>query len=83
MHLQQAIKNVFVQITDSLQQLTDQQYQQPSATLSNATIGQHLRHVIELFMCLNQGYITGTVNYEQRKRDSGLKPTANLQSPIT
>lgn len=69
MQLQQAIKNVFVQLTDTLQQLSAEQYKQPSKILFNATIGQHTRHIIELFMELDKGYETGTVNYEKRKRD--------------
>src|SRR5438876_7463979 len=69
MHLQQAISNVFVQLNDSLDQLTNEQYVQPVSTLSYATIGQHIRHIIELFICLEDGYQTGLVNYEKRKRD--------------
>src|SRR4051812_38707327 len=69
MQLQQAIKNVFVQLGESLELLTPQQYKQRSQILFNATIGQHVRHIIELFLCLNQGYETGVINYEKRKRD--------------
>ena len=69
MQLQQAIKNVFVQLSDTLEQLSSEQYKQPSKILFNATIGQHTRHIIELFMELDKGYETGTVNYENRKRD--------------
>lgn len=69
MQLQLAINNVFVQLTDTLQQLSAEQYKQPSKILFNATIGQHTRHIIELFMELDKGYETGTVNYEKRKRD--------------
>ncbi len=69
MQLQQTVKNVFVQLSESLHQLTDEQYIQPSKTLFNATIGQHVRHIIELFICLEKGYETGIVNYEKRKRD--------------
>src|SRR5215211_5006609 len=73
MQLYQSIKNVFVQLDDSLQQLTDTQYTQPSKRLFNATIGQHVRHIIELFVCLQKGYETGVVNYEKRKRDLQLE----------
>lgn len=69
MQLQSAISNVFVQLNESIQQLSDEQYKRPSNILFNATIGQHVRHIIELFICLNQGYETGVVNYEKRKRD--------------
>jgi len=69
MQLQQTVKNVFVQLSESLHLLTNEQYIQPSKILFNATIGQHVRHIIELFICLEKGYETGTVNYEKRKRD--------------
>lgn len=73
MHLQQAIANVFVQLNDSIDQLTNEQYSQPVDALSNATIGQHVRHIIELFMCLENGYREGVVNYEKRKRDHDIE----------
>ena len=69
MQLQQSIQNVFVQISESLEQLTCEQYCKPSKILFGATIGQHVRHIIELFICLDNGYTTGVVNYEKRKRD--------------
>ncbi len=73
MQLQQAINNVFVQLTHSLEQLTPEQYTRRNRVILNATIGQHVRHVIELFICLNKGYETGVVNYEKRKRDYRLE----------
>lgn len=69
MLLTQPIQHVFVQLSESLRLLTDAEYRQPSTTLFNATIGQHIRHIIELFICLEQGYADGIVNYEKRKRD--------------
>jgi hypothetical protein len=69
MQLQQAVNNVFVQLSATLDQLSQEQYVQPCKTLFNATIGQHLRHIIELFQCLENGYDEGLVNYEKRKRD--------------
>ena len=82
MHLQQAIKNVFVQLSDSLAQLSDAQYIQPSQTLSNATIGQHVRHVIELFTCLETGYDCGVINYEKRKRDYAIETNKALATKL-
>jgi hypothetical protein len=69
MQLQQAVNNVFVQLAATLQQLTESEYAQQCTTLRNNTIGQHVRHIIELFQCLENGYDDGTVNYEKRKRD--------------
>ena len=69
MQLQQAVNNVFVQLAATLQQLSASEYAQPCKTLYNNTIGQHVRHIIELFQCLENGYDNGRVNYEKRKRD--------------
>ena len=69
MLLKQPIQNVFVQLTETLNQLSDDEYRQPSKILFNASIGQHVRHIIELFLCLENGYEAGVVNYEKRKRD--------------
>lgn len=73
MQLQEAIKNVFVQLNDSLTQLSQEEYTMPSKQLFNATIGQHVRHIIELFICLEKGYVTGIVNYEKRKRELAIE----------
>ena len=69
MLLKQPIQTVFVQLSESLIRLTKEEYTQPSNILFNASIGQHVRHIIELFLCLEKGYETGLVNYEKRKRD--------------
>lgn len=69
MLLQKPIEDVFIQLSDALERLTDEQYTMPSKILFKATIGQHVRHIIELFQCLEKGYEEGAVNYEKRKRD--------------
>ncbi len=73
MQLQQAVNNVFVQLAETLNQLSQQEYAQPCKTLFNNTIGQHVRHIIELFQCLESGYEGGVVNYEKRKRDKAIE----------
>ena len=69
MTLQQSVQVIFQQLEVSLVQLTNEQYCKRIDTLSGATVGQHVRHVVEMFICLQHGYATGTVNYENRKRD--------------
>lgn len=73
MLLKQPIQDVFVQLSQSLQQLSDEEYSRPSKILFNASIGQHTRHIIELFLCLENGYESGMVNYEKRKRDHRIE----------
>jgi hypothetical protein len=63
MKIKKAVKNVFVQLSESLKHLSDEEYSRPSAVLFSATIGQHVRHIIELFIELDKGYKSGCVNY--------------------
>jgi uncharacterized damage-inducible protein DinB len=78
MKLQHSLKNVFAQLDQSLQQLSPQQYIQQSNSLFKATIGQHVRHIIELFICLQQGYQAGIVDYDKRKRDLCIESDKEL-----
>ena len=78
MQLQQAVNNVFVQLAETLNQLSQQEYSTPCSTLFRNTIGQHVRHIIELFQCLEKGYEAGTVNYEKRKRDVAIETDKNF-----
>lgn len=73
MQLQQAVNNVFIQLAGSLEQLTPEQYALPCKNLTNSTVGQHVRHIIEMFQCLENGYQSGIVNYENRKRDQQIE----------
>ena len=82
MSLQNAVKTVFVQLTATLDNIQQQEYVQPSTSLSNNTIGQHVRHIIELFQCLELGYESGIVNYENRKRDITIETDKELAKSI-
>ena len=69
MTIQQSAQAILTQLENSIYLLSDKQYNSEVETLSGATIGQHTRHILEMFLCLEQGYATGKVNYEKRKRD--------------
>lgn len=73
MILHNSVKNSLHQLEDSLNLLTNEQYSQKTDILFGASIGQHTRHVVEMFMCLQKGYFTGVVNYETRKRELTLE----------
>ena len=80
--LKQPIQHVFVQLSETLKQLSNEEYMQPSKILLNATIGQHVRHIIELFQCLEKGYDEGVVNYEKRKRDYQIETNKELAAAL-
>jgi hypothetical protein len=73
MNLQKAINQVFLQLADSLHQLSTEQFAQPCNNLSGNTVGQHVRHIIEMFQCLEVGYLSGELDYEKRKRDKRIE----------
>lgn len=41
--------------------------------LSGSSIGQHLRHILELYQCLLDGSLTNEVTYDNRKRNLNLE----------
>lgn len=62
--------NALNEIISLLEQLpAEENYTAPCHELSQATIGQHTRHVIELYQCLLAGYEVGVVNYDARERN--------------
>jgi len=64
-----SIKNTLNELSDLLSQLSNDDYVCPCYGLSNATIGEHTRHIIEMFQCLETQYENGMINYDDRKRD--------------
>ncbi|HET7000528.1 MAG TPA: hypothetical protein VFI33_04445 [Puia sp.] len=82
MELQKAVQQIFLQLTDSLNQLQPDQYNQSCKNLSGNTIGQHVRHVIEMFQCLEAGYYKGEVDYEKRKRDKHIETDKDFAAKI-
>jgi uncharacterized damage-inducible protein DinB len=82
MELQKAVQQVFLQLTDSLNQLQPDQYIHTCKNLSGNTIGQHVRHIIEMFQCLNEGYPKGEVDYEKRKRDKKIETNKDFATDI-
>ena len=58
--------------------LSELQFVQPCATLNNHSVGEHVRHIIELFQGLELGYAAGIINYDARKRDRMIETNKEL-----
>lgn len=69
MSVTKACTNILNQLTDMVNQLTELDYDKPVDTLGNATLGQHLRHTLEFFICLEKGFEAGVINYDKRSHD--------------
>ncbi|MDD5151019.1 MAG: DinB family protein [Flavobacterium sp.] len=65
-----SIKNNLEELTNLLNQLSNDEYATPCVQLTNASIGEHTRHIIELFQCLENQYESGILNYDKRERNT-------------
>ncbi len=68
-----AIQRNFLEIITLLDQLDNQKYTFCNPELSEATIGEHIRHIIEMYQCLIADYEFGTINYDKRKRNLAIQ----------
>ena len=66
MQIVSACTTILRQLSDIVHQLEEKDISRPSEALGNATVGQHLRHTLEFFLCLEQGFEQGIVNYDKR-----------------
>ena len=73
MQIINCINTNLLQLANAVHILSHEQYTEPVKVLSNTSIGQHVRHIIELLQCLHEVYLTGVVNYENRKRDKDIE----------
>ena len=69
----QAIKNNIEQNIALLNQINDEVLTTHYKVLGQSTIGQHLRHIIEFYNCLLEGYTSKTINYDNRKRELAIE----------
>lgn len=69
MQLISACGSILDQLEDVVTQISTEDFARPSTALSNSTVGQHLRHTLEFFLCLESGFREGRINYDKRAHD--------------
>ena len=69
MQLISACKTILDQLSDVVQQIHQEDFVCPVEALSKASVGQHVRHTLEFFICLENGFSAGVVNYDKRAHD--------------
>ena len=52
-----------------LSNMTIGYYTKPLSILNDATVGQHMRHIIEFFICIKKGIDEGMVSFDERERN--------------
>lgn len=69
MNVSKACLQILDQLAHLVHHMDEGDYAKPSEALSKSTIGQHLRHTLEFFICFQNGYNVGVVNYDKRAHD--------------
>lgn len=67
------VETVLIALKREIKRLTIDEYNEPLHLLSGGSIGAHSRHIIEMFHCLELGYLTGVVNYDNRDRNESIQ----------
>ena len=62
-------KENLLQLKSLLNTISESDYIQKTEALSDATIGQHIRHILEFYLLLVSGSFLGTICYDKRERD--------------
>lgn len=68
MLIQEAIKQL-LSVRSILAQIKEEDYTSPLKTLRGASIGKHIRHIVEFYECLLFAENGAVVNYDARKRN--------------
>lgn len=68
-----AVKNNLDELLVLLQGLSDTEFSKPVKALGQATIGQHVRHIIEMYICLMEKYDCAIINYDNRERNKRIE----------
>lgn len=73
MEIKEACQSILDQVSEVIEQISDDDFIRPVQAFNSATVGQHFRHSIEFFQCLMKGYDSGIVSYDKRKHDKGIE----------
>jgi hypothetical protein len=71
--IKQSVLSIFKQLIDLIEKIDESDYKKPILLLSGNTIGKHIRHVIEFYLCLKNSLEIGIIDYDGRPRDLELE----------
>ncbi|MBC7487579.1 MAG: hypothetical protein H7282_12580 [Cytophagaceae bacterium] len=72
-NIQAVASGTLSQLADFITVVENQHYTAKSELLLGSSIGQHVRHILEFYSCLKEGYTVQKVNYDLRKRDLSIE----------
>lgn len=78
MSLTTACTNILSQLSRLIEQLSESDFVKPCESLGNSSIGQHIRHTLEFFICFETGYAGGVINYDKRAHDKLIESDKDI-----
>lgn len=70
-------RETLYRLIDAIGQLSNEEFATKIALLYNSSIGEHTRHIIELYIQLFRGYDFKLINYDARDRELVLQTSVN------
>ncbi len=82
MSINKSAHQILDQLDFVLDQLSEDAFSRPLDVLSQASIGQHVRHTLEFFICLMDAKNNGVINYDNRKHDQLIETDSTLAKSV-
>ena len=80
--INQLAKELLSQLNHIVEQCETEDFSKPLQILGDSTLGQHIRHTLEFFICLFDAKNTGIIDYDDRKHDELIQTDKKLTQSI-
>ncbi|MEM8909335.1 MAG: hypothetical protein AAGD05_15925 [Bacteroidota bacterium] len=80
--LQNSAKELLNQLNHIIDQCNEQDFSKPLKELSGSTLGQHVRHTLEFFICLFDARNEKLINYDHRQHDPHIESDRRLAQSV-
>lgn len=80
--LHTSAKDLLSQLAQVIDACQEGDFTRPLSELSGSTLGQHIRHTLEFFLCLFDAKNNGVINYDLRKHDTLIETDRKLAKSI-
>ena len=61
------------QVQNLLDLMNNKNYSQPLQTFNGSSVGQHIRHIVDFYLCLINGVNDVDINYDKRERNQNIE----------
>ncbi len=70
-------KNILTQLSSALESLNNEEYTKPLDIFSGASTSQHVRHILEFYLCVIDSD-KQNINFDVRKRDLSIEQNIHI-----